>query len=115
MNMFMMRRTTGSFGTDAQWGYSETRIIMEDYEYIIKQKNDSVYEIHKFLLGGLETTYHVDLNHKTACDCISGRIRKYCKHKDWVHAVRHGGTLPECVTVAEEATPDKLEELLEDL
>jgi len=89
---------------------------MKNLEYIINQKSKVEYKIAKFLNGEFNTEYTVDIaNKKLECSCISGMYRGYCKHKDWVSALRKNQELPENVIIAKEITQEDLDNLMEDI
>lgn len=73
--------------------------------YQILQEGNYKYTVGKFedteYIPIAEYTVTVRQNNRLACNCMSGRIRKYCKHIDWVRAIRNGQTIPSHVCVVE--------------
>ena len=85
-----------------------------EIDYIIHPMSEVEFKVHKFLCGTLQQTYKVMYEHNIPyCSCPSGIYLGYCKHKDWVHAVKHKEVLPVDVSVAEEVTQQGLEELFD--
>lgn len=72
-------------------------------DYEIRNISNSEYIIVKYEHGFQEAEYTVSKknNKSWRCSCISGHIRGYCKHKDWVKLIREGKTreLPEFVRI----------------
>jgi hypothetical protein len=62
-------------------------------EYEIVELYPKSYRIIKLVGGCVEAMYRV---HYGTCDCISGKVRGYCKHKDWV---RNLSKLPSNVSI----------------
>lgn len=68
---------------------------LDDIEYEIIQMANSGFKIFKFKGGFQDSEYDLIQKHgktKYSCNCISGRIRKTCKHSDWIRAIIDGST-----------------------
>jgi hypothetical protein len=87
---------------------------MNEMEYIINKKSRKEYGVAKFIDGTFISEYSIETEHgKTECSCLSGMHRGYCKHKDWISALKKNQELPHNVKLAEEITQESLDKLME--
>ena len=75
----------------------------QDINYEITKLSESEFIVVKFVDNYVEQEYSVlnKIGKVFRCSCISGKIRKYCKHKDWVFLIRRNRAreLPENVRI----------------
>ena len=81
--------------------------------YIIHPISETECRVAKYKNNVYLDTYIVNkLNNKWECSCISGVIRHYCKHKDWIHDIINGNSLPDNVSIIKEFNDAEVEKLM---
>ncbi len=88
---------------------------MDNITYIIKKESEIEYKVAKFIDGNFEAEYIVIKRFKKwECNCMSGSIRHYCKHKDWINIVRRNATLPCNVQLSQTITNKDMENFVKE-
>ena len=81
-------------------------------EYFICKESPTLYQVVKMEDGTPSATYKVEKKEKWGCNCMSGHIRGYCKHKDWVTGTTQ---LPNYVTTQKQVSLSKYKQFLTSL
>lgn len=82
-------------------------------KYIIHPISETEFRVAKYKNDVYLDTYVIlKSNNKWECSCMSGVIRHYCKHKDWIHNIVNGHSLPDNVSVMKEFNEVEIDRLM---